>query len=121
MYISNIKIRNYKNFYKESVDFKKTITTVIGENGTGKTNLFNAIRLLIDNNYRHFFHEDEFSYELNNIKGQWIIISLRFSDVPNPIEEPEAAEFNPQNGEAIYSLIFRPKKIIRNQLYNLSE
>ena len=121
MYISNIKIRNYKNFYKESVDLKKTITTVIGENGTGKTNLFNAIRLLIDNNYRHFFHEDEFSYELNNIKGQWIIISLRFSDVPNPIEEPEAAEFNPQNGEAIYSLIFRPKKIIRNQLYNLSE
>ena len=121
MYISNIKIRNYKNFYKESVDFKKTITTVIGENGTGKTNLFNAIRLLIDNNYRHFFHEDEFSYELNNIKGYWIIISLRFSDVPNPIEEPEAAEFNPKNGEAIYSLIFRPKKIIRNQLYNLSE
>ena len=31
------------------------------------------------------------------------------------------SEFNPQNGEAIYSLIFRPKKIIRNQLYNLSE
>ena len=44
MYISNVRIRNYKNFYKESIPFQKTITTVIGENGTGKTNLFNAIR-----------------------------------------------------------------------------
>lgn len=121
MYILNVKIRNYKNFYKESIDFKKNITTIIGENGTGKTNLFNAIRLLIDNNYRHFFHEDDFSYELNNIKGQWIIISLKFLDVPNPLEEPEAAEFNPQSNESVYSLLFRPKKVIRNKLNALSE
>ena len=34
MYISNVKIRNYKNFYKESIDFNKSISTIIGENGT---------------------------------------------------------------------------------------
>lgn len=120
MYISKVRIRNYKNFYKENIDFKKSITTIIGENGTGKTNLFNAIRLLVDNNYRHYFYEDEFSYELKNYKCQWIIISIELSDVPSPLEEPEAAEFDPKDGNSIYTLIFRPKKLIRNELYNLS-
>lgn len=121
MYISNIKIRNYKNFYKSNINFQKKITTVIGENGVGKTNLFNAIRLLIDNNYKHFFCEDDFSYKLNNYKCHWIIISLEFSEVPNPIIEPVAAEFNPVNSKSVYTLIFRPSKLIRNNLYNLSQ
>lgn len=121
MYISNIKIRNYKNFYKESIPFQKKITTVIGENGTGKTNLFNAIRILIDKEYKHFFHDDEFSYELKIIKGQWIIISMELSDTPSPLEEPQAAEFNPKDGKSIYTLFFRPKKTIRNELFNLFE
>ena len=121
MYISNVRIRNYKNFYKENIPFQKTITTVIGENGTGKTNLFNAIRLLIDKDYKHFFHEDEFSYELKTIKGQWIIISIELSEVPSPLEEPQAAEFNPKDGKSLYTLIFRPKKTIRNELFNIYE
>ena len=121
MYISNVRIRNYKNFYKESISFQKAITTVIGENGTGKTNLFNAIRILIDKDYKHFFHEDEFSYELREIKGQWIIISIELSEVPSPLEEPQAAEFNPKEGKALYTLFFRPKKTIRNELFNLYE
>lgn len=121
MYISNVKIRNYKNFYKANINFNEKITTVIGENGTGKTNLFNTIRLLMDNGYRHFFDESDFSYELGDCKCQWIIISVEFEDIPSPLEEPEAAEFNPIDGKATYSLIFRPKKIIRNELYNLSK
>lgn len=44
MYISKFKIRNYKNFYKSDLDFTKEINTVIGENATGKTNLFYAVR-----------------------------------------------------------------------------
>lgn len=121
MYISNVKIRNYKNFYKTDVTFTKNITTVIGENGTGKTNLFNAIRLLMDSNYRHFFEEGDFSYQLENYRGNWIIISIEFNNVPNLIEKPEASELNPIDGKAIYTLIFRPKRIIRNKLYNLSQ
>lgn len=121
MYISNVKIRNYKNFYKESIDFNKSISTIIGENGTGKTNLFNAIRLLTDNSYRHFFNEDDFSYELKNFKCQWIVISIEFSEIPNPMVEPQAAEFDPKDGISKYTLYFRPKKLVRNELYNLSK
>lgn len=54
MHISSVKIKNYKNFYKYNINFNEKITTVIGKNRTGKTNLFNAVRLLIDNNYHHF-------------------------------------------------------------------
>lgn len=121
MYISNVKIRNYKNFYSENINFNKSITTVIGENGTGKTNLFNAVRLITDNSFRHFFNEDDFSYELNNPKCQWIIISIEFSEVPNPLIEPQAAEFDPKDGLSKYTLFFRPKKLVRNELYNLSK
>ena len=121
MYISNVKIRNYKNFYKESIDFNKSISTIIGENGTGKTNLFNAIRLLTDNSFRHFFNEDDFSYELKSFKCQWIVISIEFCEVPNPMVEPQAAEFDPKDGISKYTLYFRPKKLVRNELYNLSK
>lgn len=121
MYVSNVKIRNYKNFYKESIDFNKSISTIIGENGTGKTNLFNAIRLLTDNSFRHFFNEDDFSYELKSFKCQWIVISIEFGEVPNPMVEPQAAEFDPKDGISKYTLYFRPKKLVRNELYNLSK
>lgn len=122
MYISKLKIRNYKNFYKCNVDLKNDITTIIGENGTGKTNIFYALRQLLDKNNRHFLDVSDFSYELDNPNGHWIIISAEFKEVPNSDEIPEAVSFNPdESNNATYSLIFRPNRIIRNKLYNLSK
>lgn len=121
MYISNLKIRNYRNFFKSSIDIKKDITTIIGENGVGKTNLFYAIKQLLDRYSRHSLDENDFSYELSDFKGHWIIISATFNDIPNTDDVPEAVALNPDvNNSATYSLIFRPNKIIRNTLYNLS-
>ena len=121
MYISNLKIRNYRNFFKSSIDIKKDITTIIGENGVGKTNLFYAIKQLLDKYSRHSLDENDFSYELSDFKGHWIIISATFNDIPNTDDVPEAVALNPDvNNSATYSLIFRPNKIIRNTLYNLS-
>ena len=47
MYISKLSIRNYRNFRNLSLSFQKGINTVIGENGSEKTNLLTALRLLI--------------------------------------------------------------------------
>lgn len=122
MHISKIKIRNYKNFYKCSIDLKKDITTIIGENGTGKTNLFYALRQLLDKNNRHFLDESDFSYELDIPKGHWIIISVSFENVPDHENTPESVGFNSDDtNNSIYTLIFRPNKIIRNTLYNMSQ
>jgi putative ATP-dependent endonuclease of OLD family len=50
MHISKLSLINYRNFANAKVLFNKGINTVIGENGSGKTNLFRAIRLLLDDN-----------------------------------------------------------------------
>lgn len=50
MYISKLSLINYRNFANTQVLFNKGINTIIGENGSGKTNLFRAIRLLLDDN-----------------------------------------------------------------------
>jgi len=50
MHISKLKLINYRNFQNAMLAFNKGINTVIGENGSGKSNLFRAIRLLLDDN-----------------------------------------------------------------------
>jgi len=53
MHISKLSLINYRNFANTKLLFKKGINTIIGENGSGKTNLFRAIRLLLDDNMLH--------------------------------------------------------------------
>ena len=48
MYISKIDIKNYRNFQKFSLPLK-SFTTIIGENNIGKSNLLDAIALVLSN------------------------------------------------------------------------
>ncbi len=46
-HISKVSIQNYRNFHDLSVDlFQKTV--LVGENGSGKSNFINALRLVLD-------------------------------------------------------------------------
>ena len=59
MYISKVSLVNYRNFANANFKFNKGINTIIGENGCGKTNVFRAMRLLLeDASY-------QFAYKLN--------------------------------------------------------
>ena len=49
MYLKEGQIRNFKNFIKERFLFQKGVNVIIGENDSGKTNLMQAIRLVLDN------------------------------------------------------------------------
>lgn len=46
MYISNIKIENYRNFESISVDFSDGINLLIGANNSGKSNILKALSLI---------------------------------------------------------------------------
>jgi len=46
MYLASISIENYKGIKALTVDFQKDINVIIGENGSHKTALIDAIRLL---------------------------------------------------------------------------
>lgn len=48
MNIKNITIKNFRNFKDFSIDFSKGFQTIIGENNIGKSNLYWAIRLILD-------------------------------------------------------------------------
>ena len=57
MYVSRLVIRNFRNFKKLDVRLKGGVTCVIGENNSGKTNLFRALRLAIDVNLSSQFRQ----------------------------------------------------------------
>ena len=45
-YLSNISLTNYRNFSSKRLSFKNDISVLIGANGSGKTNILEAISLL---------------------------------------------------------------------------
>ncbi|MDH4461963.1 MAG: AAA family ATPase [Flectobacillus sp.] len=130
MYISKVSLINYRNFTNASFKFQKGINTVIGENGSGKTNVFRAIRLLLEDSslqYAYKLGESDFNRCLgkDNWKGHWIIISIEFDE----INDSEAIQSLFIHGAGIaekdfvkkasYNLFFRPKADIRQKLSEL--
>ena len=128
MHISRVQLVNYRNFANATFQFNAGINTVIGENGSGKTNLFRAIRLMLDDDmlrWAHKLDDGDFHRGLGDWRGHWIIISLEFSEVSQ--DEAIQALFlhgtgvveDGQIGIATYNLIFRPNAAIRAKLGEL--
>lgn len=46
MYLQNIQLANFKNYEEANFDFSENVNAVVGDNGTGKTNLLDAIYYL---------------------------------------------------------------------------
>lgn len=130
MHISRLQLVNYRNFAHSTVTFKNGVNTIIGENGSGKTNLFRAIRLLLDGNLSWSasrMTRDDFNRGLGkDWQGHWIIISLDFADLSKA--EAVQALFLHGAGDAAtgatidrasYTLVFRPKAPHRVQMAKL--
>lgn len=84
MYISSLKIRNFRNFNSSGFTFRKGVNTVLGENGSGKTNALYALRLLLDDSLPRNITklgESDFCRNLGPWKGHWIIISVDFAEL----------------------------------------
>lgn len=72
IYLSKVSLVNYRNFEFAKFVFKPGVNTIIGENGSGKSNLFRAIRLLLDSNiYRaaHELSEGDYSEKVPHGRG----------------------------------------------------
>jgi len=46
MYLENLYLANFKNYAEAKIDFLKDINALVGDNGSGKTNLLDAIHFL---------------------------------------------------------------------------
>jgi putative ATP-dependent endonuclease of OLD family len=130
MHITRLSLVNYRNFKNVKLLFNKGINTIIGENGSGKTNLFRAMRLLLDNSMPRSatkLDEGDFCRALGNWRGHWIIISIDFSDIAGDEASQSLFLHGLGNAEddvvtrATYNLIFRPKANIRQALAQLPQ
>jgi len=102
------------------INLKEGVTTVIGENNTGKTNLLQALRLVADSNLSSFYRtliEHDIHQGINISTPQQIIISVEFSDYSD--RENECALvgcWQVVEGIARLSYRFRPKRAIREAI-----
>jgi putative ATP-dependent endonuclease of the OLD family len=127
MYISSLSIRNFRNFKNVKLNFTNGINSIIGENGSGKTNLFYALRILLDDTLpRYFkFYSTDFNRALGNWAGHWIIISIVFDDL-DASEEAQALAVQSSGhmdteSKGSYAVYFRPKSQFRKELFDYSQ
>lgn len=128
MYISQLTLRNFRNFKAQQFSFTPGVNTLIGENGSGKSNAFLALRLMLDNNLPNSaanLIETDFNRSLGGWKGHWITISLTFKDLDTSegasLLAHKLEDLQRDNTSGSYHFFFRPKKKIRKVLYELSQ
>lgn len=125
MHITELRIRNFRNFLKAKFTFRKGVNTLIGENGSGKTNAFYALRLLLDDSLSRnatYLRETDFCRGLGNWRGHWIIISINFEEL-DPSEGCQLLKHEAGHMDGTetgtHTLFFRPKLIVRRRLHEM--
>lgn len=81
MHIKRIVIKNFRNFSDFSIEFTTGFQTIIGENNVGKSNLYYAIRLVLDMglSYKDRLLEEKDFHGFKNLElDDLIIISIDF-------------------------------------------
>lgn len=139
MYISRIYIKNYRNFEEFDLYIPDgNPLTLIGGNNSGKTNLLQAIRLVLDSSmppWSKRLSEEDFCWNKGDScwkKGEEIVITITFSNVVNKAEiqsllysiAPKNNTENPleaseDNLEANISFVFAPSITNKETDYDL--
>ncbi len=120
MYLSRLVIQNFRNFRLFDHYLANGITTIVGENNTGKTNLLFAIRLAVDaslSSYRRQLAPDDFSSGIDLKQPSQILIALEFSEFAES-ENEEAMLFGCHVADDIARITyrFRPRRAVREAI-----
>jgi putative ATP-dependent endonuclease of the OLD family len=120
MRVSRVVIRNFRSFENLDVLLHPTITCVIGENNTGKSNFLHAIRLCLDANlsstYRALIRSDIHS-TLDISQPSQVLIGLEIEDFKGKVnEEALVGAWQTEVGTARLMYRFRPKLSVRQNL-----
>lgn len=140
MYLKYVQMVNFRNLKTAKFEFLEGTNSIIGENDAGKSNTMTGIRILLDSDYYYNtkrLKETDFSFELDDWRGHWIIISAFFDKITiNDKKNEICSEIIPvdENEQFLASyirckdtsygtvtLFIRPNKYIRTQLYNAKD
>jgi len=126
MYVSSLRIRNFRNFLSSKFTFKKGVNTVLGENGSGKTNALFALRLLLDESLPRNItklRESDFCRNLGHWRGHWIVISVDFEEL-SPHEGCQMLKHDAGHMDSsetgTLNYYFRPCLKVRHALFEAS-
>ena len=125
MFVSRLFIKNFRNLRHFDVEIADGVTCFIGENNSGKTNVFQALRFVLDGNIsaqRRRLQPEDLAVGLTFSKPEHVLISVEFSDFEGRPNE-EALPFTAilENGKARISYRFRPKATVRDTLEQIAE
>jgi putative ATP-dependent endonuclease of OLD family len=125
MFVSRLFVKNFRTFRHLDIKLGEGVTCFIGENNVGKTNLFHAIRLVLDGNIsaqRRRLLSDDLAAGLTFAEPVDVIISIEFSGFAGRPHE-EALPFTAvlQNGAARITYRFRPKAMVREALEQVAD
>lgn len=128
MHLKALTLRNFRNFRTSKFRFLGSgVNTIIGENASGKTNVFHAIRLILDESLpsnARYLTLDDFNRSIGDPRGHWIAITLTFGGLGTSDEELALIKHSAQDSghtpEGVYTFVYRPKHHIRKQLFEIT-
>lgn len=79
MYLSKLKLKNFRKYKELEVPFKKGLNVLIGENDSGKTAIIDSIRILLgtQSHEYYFINEQDFN---NKTEEMEIECTFRFQE-----------------------------------------
>jgi putative ATP-dependent endonuclease of OLD family len=90
MYISNIKIKNYRCFKNHLIEFQEGLNIIIGENNSGKTALLNALRIILGDKPRTNLSKYDFYQGIEDYSNPpeiVISLTLKSSGSEEPLDD----------------------------------
>ena len=99
--IKKIEIGNYRSCIKTKIDIETDLTTLIGINGVGKSNILNCIQLLKRVNRNKYFHQKQLKETLSHSR---LDLQLEIDEVLYQLKSDIYYDTDETNTEEIYSV-----------------
>jgi putative ATP-dependent endonuclease of OLD family len=107
MYVQSLKLANFRSCYATTVEFQPTLTLLVGENNSGKSNVIDALRLAtapLNSRRRRFFEPEDCS------RGRTDLVELDL--VLDGLTDIQQAQYitalDINSGQARYKVRLRP-------------
>ena len=118
MYLRTLRLSNFRSCYQTAVTFGPTLTLLVGENNSGKSNVIEALRLAttpLNLRRTRYFEADDLSHGRT---GHAVELDLELDDLTLIQQGAVLHCARPRHQAALYKARFRPDEAIpkRSQL-----
>lgn len=122
MFVSNLFIRNFRGIAKAEIHFQKGVNVLVGRNGSGKTTILAALRLVLDTFYgrQRTLDENDFHGDAKFSDPADVIIGVKLADFGSTQADKRlklALHMAPNETTSKWLVFrFRPRDVVRTQI-----